>query len=223
MFFKNFDKFSSVLRFSTLKLLLFSCRKSLRFFSAHVLKLCVFSQKCAWKTQIADQKLSLQVHNRHVIYPHTCLKPLYLYHVLYLSIFRHRQVTRSLGQCTGTTPISISLPCTVSLHLQASSGDSKPRSVHRYHTHLYHVLYFSIFRHRQASRSLGQCTATTPTSTSTAPSVSSTASYVKQKSGWALWTVFMPSHEMATGIKRCSCPSEIIVNATPSTPLVEIG
>ena len=59
MLFKNFDKFSSVLHFSTLKLFLFSCRKSLRFFSAHNLKLCVFSQKCAWKTQNADQKLSL--------------------------------------------------------------------------------------------------------------------------------------------------------------------
>jgi len=45
------DKFFSVLHFSTLKLLLFSCRKLLRFFSAHILKLCVFSQKCAWKTQ----------------------------------------------------------------------------------------------------------------------------------------------------------------------------
>jgi len=60
MLFKNFDKFSSVLHFSTLKLLLFSCQKSLRFFSAHILKLCVFSQKCAWKTQNADQKLSLR-------------------------------------------------------------------------------------------------------------------------------------------------------------------
>jgi len=59
MLFKNFDQFSSVLHFSTLKLLLFSCRKSLRFFSAHILKLCVFSQKCAWKTQNANQKLSL--------------------------------------------------------------------------------------------------------------------------------------------------------------------
>jgi len=59
MLFKNFDKFSSVLHFSTLKLLLFSCRKSLRFFSAHILKRCVFSKKCAWKTQNADQKLSL--------------------------------------------------------------------------------------------------------------------------------------------------------------------
>jgi len=39
--------------------LFFSCRKSLRFFSAHILKLCVFYQKCAWKTQNADQKLSL--------------------------------------------------------------------------------------------------------------------------------------------------------------------
>jgi len=64
MLFKNFDKFSSVLHFSTLKLLLFSCRKSLRFFSAHILKLCVFPQKCAWKTQNADQKLSLVItHN----------------------------------------------------------------------------------------------------------------------------------------------------------------
>ena len=59
MLFKNFDKFSSVLHFSTLNLLLFSCRKSLRFFSAHILKLCVFPQKCAWKTQNADQKLSV--------------------------------------------------------------------------------------------------------------------------------------------------------------------
>jgi len=59
MLLKNFDKFSSVLHFTTLKLLLFSCRKSLRFFSAHILKLCVFSKKCAWKTQNADQKLSL--------------------------------------------------------------------------------------------------------------------------------------------------------------------
>jgi len=48
---KNSDKISSVLHFSTLKLILFSCRKSLRFLSAHILKLCVFSQKCAWKTQ----------------------------------------------------------------------------------------------------------------------------------------------------------------------------
>jgi len=39
----------------------FSCRKSLRFFSAHILKLCVFSQKGAWKTQNADQKLLLPV------------------------------------------------------------------------------------------------------------------------------------------------------------------
>jgi len=61
MLFKNFDKFSSVLHFSTLKLLRVSCRKSLRFFSAHILKLCVISQKCAWKTQNADQKLSLVV------------------------------------------------------------------------------------------------------------------------------------------------------------------
>jgi len=61
MLFKNFDKFSSVLHFSTLKLLLFSCRKSLRFLSAHILKLCVFSQTCAWKTQNADQKLSLNI------------------------------------------------------------------------------------------------------------------------------------------------------------------
>ena len=59
MLFKNFDKFSSGLHFSTLKLLFFSCRKSLRFFSAHILKLCVFPQKWAWKTQNADQKLSL--------------------------------------------------------------------------------------------------------------------------------------------------------------------
>ena len=59
MLFKNFDKFSSGLHFSTLKLLLFSCWKSLRFFSAHILKLCVFSQKCAWKTQNADHNLSL--------------------------------------------------------------------------------------------------------------------------------------------------------------------
>ena len=59
MLFKNFDKFSSALHFSSLNLLLFSCRKSLRFFSAHILTLCVFSQKCAWKTQNADQKLSL--------------------------------------------------------------------------------------------------------------------------------------------------------------------
>jgi len=40
---------------------IFSCRKSMRFFSAHILKLCVFPQKCAWKTQNADQKLSLHV------------------------------------------------------------------------------------------------------------------------------------------------------------------
>jgi len=63
MLFKNFDKFSPVLHFSTLKLLLFTCRKSLRCFSAHILKLCVFSQKCAWKTQNADQKLSLPAAN----------------------------------------------------------------------------------------------------------------------------------------------------------------
>jgi len=47
MLFKNFDKFSYVLHFSSVKLLLFSCRKSLCFFSAHILKLCVFFQKCA--------------------------------------------------------------------------------------------------------------------------------------------------------------------------------
>jgi len=63
------DKFSSVLHFSTLKLLLFSSWKSLHFFSAHILKLCVFSQKCAWKTQNADQKLSL-VH-KHVHHSQT--------------------------------------------------------------------------------------------------------------------------------------------------------
>jgi len=46
MLFKNFDKFSSDLHFSTLKLLLFSCRKSLRFFSAHILKLRYFPKMC---------------------------------------------------------------------------------------------------------------------------------------------------------------------------------
>ena len=50
---------SHVLHFSTLKLLLFSCRKSLRFFSAHILKLCVFPPKYAWKMQNADQTLLL--------------------------------------------------------------------------------------------------------------------------------------------------------------------
>jgi len=49
MLFKNFDKFSSVLPFSTLKLLLFSWRKSLRFFSAHILILCVFFQEMCVK------------------------------------------------------------------------------------------------------------------------------------------------------------------------------
>jgi len=42
MLFETFDKFSSVLHFSTLKLLRFSCRKSLRFYNAHILKLCFF-------------------------------------------------------------------------------------------------------------------------------------------------------------------------------------
>jgi len=41
MLFKNFDKFSSVLHFSTLKLLLFSCQKSLRFL-AHIFLNCAF-------------------------------------------------------------------------------------------------------------------------------------------------------------------------------------
>ena len=37
------------------------------FLKAHILKLCVFSQKCAWNTQNADQKLSLITINIFVI------------------------------------------------------------------------------------------------------------------------------------------------------------
>jgi len=53
-----FDKLSSVLHFSTLKLHLFSCRKSLRFFSAHILKLCVFPRN-------VREKRKTQTKNYH--------------------------------------------------------------------------------------------------------------------------------------------------------------
>jgi len=61
------------------KLLLFSCQKSLRFFSAHILKLCVFSQKCAWKTQNADQKLSLPSCNngKRLLWDHPFINDCY--------------------------------------------------------------------------------------------------------------------------------------------------
>ena len=67
MLFKNFDKFSSVLHFSTLKLLLFNCRKSLRFLAQIFWNSAFFPQKCAWKTQNADQKLSVVSDKEDVI------------------------------------------------------------------------------------------------------------------------------------------------------------
>jgi len=39
----------------------FNLSKIIAFFNAHILKLCIFSQKCAWNTQNANQKLSLAV------------------------------------------------------------------------------------------------------------------------------------------------------------------
>jgi len=47
MLFKNFDKFFLCFALLYSEITFFSCRKSLRFFSAHILKLCVFPQKCA--------------------------------------------------------------------------------------------------------------------------------------------------------------------------------
>jgi len=97
MLFKNFDKFSSVLHFSTLKLFLFSCRKSLRFFSARILKLCVFPQKCAWKTQNADQKLSLLVVDKLSV---SQLLVRLLNNITYSSAFKWQKVYFSIStQC----------------------------------------------------------------------------------------------------------------------------
>ena len=58
MFFNNFDKFSSVLHFSTLKLLLFSCRKSLRFL-AHTF------WNCAFFPRNVREKRKTQIKNYH--------------------------------------------------------------------------------------------------------------------------------------------------------------
>ena len=59
MLFKKFDKFSSVLHFSTLKLPHLVVENHCVFL-AHIFWNCAFfPQKCAWKTQNADQKISL--------------------------------------------------------------------------------------------------------------------------------------------------------------------
>ena len=94
MLFKNFDKFSSVLHFSTLKLLLFSCRKSLRSFSAHILKLRFSPEMCvknakrrpkiitSCKTHVIIGSTEYFVNNLHTqfervyssLWAHSCMK-----------------------------------------------------------------------------------------------------------------------------------------------------
>ena len=67
MLFKNFDKFFLCLHFSTLKLLLFSCRKSLRFL-AHKF------WNCAFFPRNVREKRKTQTKNYHCMYRYFLFK-----------------------------------------------------------------------------------------------------------------------------------------------------
>ena len=102
MLFKNFDKFSSVLHFFTLKLLLFSCRKSLLVFSAHILKLCVFLRNVRekHKTQIKNYHwwctyeivISCKVKTKKKIIQYTMIRAIQSYILQQYFILVHTQL-----------------------------------------------------------------------------------------------------------------------------------
>ena len=108
---------SSVQVLMTNSLCFFSCRKSLRFFSAHILKLCVFSQKCARKTQNADQKLSLpatygqtnvQINTIPVTYGQTNVQTVLQYLCTCIDILRGLGLV--VKHCTTYQGIACSIP-----------------------------------------------------------------------------------------------------------------
>jgi len=72
MLFKNFDKFSSVLHFSTLKLLLFTCRKSLRFLARIFWNSAFFPRNVREKRKTQTKNYHWSFMNSGRWYIHAC-------------------------------------------------------------------------------------------------------------------------------------------------------